>query len=277
MKNSLLALVLLLSPLAAPAETGALPPFAFAGLSALRADISTLETPAPRPADVIAKNHLLIQAGKDALFGYAETPAQFGEAAAYWTQILTAAGIQAGIPTYDKGFFTLPYRTADGRALRSFLAEPRQFPPKDEAGLRANMALAAASLSAAGLTPVSARVVDLDLILPTYSILYLAKPEAHLARETQLRVLNPGGDIDKDLIKASGVTVVQTPEPWLLVYVGPELGYVGLWAKTPQDLALKLERRKAFLIGEGKRIVGEKLAPINDAEYKFGAELMFFQ
>ncbi len=271
------ALLLLLSPFAASAETGALPAFHFTGAAALRADVSAPPAPAPRPADVIIKDHMLIQAGKDALFGYSADKAQFAEAAAYWSGVLRAAGITPGAPTYDNGFFTLPYKTADGRALRSFLGDPRQFPPKDDTGLRANMTLAMASLSAAGLTPVSARVVNVDLILPTYSILYLAKPEPLLERETQLRVLKPGDDIDADLIKASGVSVVQTPETWLLVYIGPELGYVGLWAKTKEELAQKLEKRKAFLAGEGKRIVGEKLVPLDDAEYKFGAELMFFQ
>ena len=173
--------------------------------------------------------------------------------------------------------FTLPYRTTDGRVLRSFLADARQFPPKDDNGLRANMALAGKALSSAGLTPVSSLVVNLDTLLPTYSILYLVKPEAQRERETQLRVLKPGGDIDAGLIKKSGVTVVQTPESWLLVYVGPALGVVGLWAKTPEELAQKLEKRKAYLTGLGARIVGEKLEPIDDAEYKFGAQLMFFQ
>ena len=177
MKNLILAIVLLLSPLAASADNGALPAFNFTGITALRAERSALAAPAPRPADVIDKSHMYIQTGKDVLFGYAKTPEQFAEASAYWAEVLTAAGIQAGAPTLsDTGLFTVPYRTADGRALRAFVAEPRQFPPKDDAGLRANMALAHQALTAAGLTPVSARVVNLEYSLPTYSILYLVKP-----------------------------------------------------------------------------------------------------
>jgi hypothetical protein len=276
MKNLIPALALLLSPLTVSADT--LPAFNFTGPAQLRMEKFAIAEPAPVPADVITKSHMLVQAGKDVLFGYADTREKFAEAAAHWTEVLKAAGIAPGAPTYGKGgFFTLPYRTTDGRALRAFLADPRQFPPKDDAGLRANMALASQALSAAGLTPVSARVVNIDLILPTYSILYLVKPEAALERETQLRVLKPGDDIDPGLIAASGVAVVQKPQPWLLVYVGPELGYVGLWAKTPEDLALRLETRKAYLVGAGKRIIGEKLVPLDDSEYKFGAELLFFQ
>lgn len=277
MMKLLCALALLLSPLAASAERGALPSFQFTGASALRADAPPMAAAEPRPADVVSKSHMHIQAGKDVLFGFAKTPEQFAEASSYWIEVLKAAGIEPGAATYKEGFFTIPYRTADGRALRAFMAEPKQFPPKDENGLRANMALALKSLSSAGLTPVSARVLNLEYSLPTYSILYLVKPAALRERETQLRVLKPGDDLDEGLIAASGVTVVQKPQPWMLVYIGAELGYVGLWAKTAEDLALRVEKRKAFLVGQGKRIVGEKPYAIDHPEYKFGAALLFFQ
>ncbi len=277
MKNLISAVALLLSPLAAFAETPGLPAFRFTGAAELRAAKAAVAVPEPRPADVIVKGHMLIQAGADCLFGYADTPEQFAEAAAHWTEVLKDAGIEPGAPTFKGKIFILPYRTADGRVIRDFLADPRQFPPKDDAGLRANMAAAQQALSAAGLTPIAARVVNLDFLLPTYSILYLAKPEAVREHEKQLRVLKPGNVIDADLIKASGVSVVQKPEPWLFVYIGPELGYASLAAKTPEDLAWRLEKSKAYLIGKGKRIIGEKLVAVDDAEYKFGAELLFFQ
>jgi len=269
------AIALLLSPVAASADT--LPAFSFTGVAALRADVSPVAIPAPKAADVIAKSHMYIQAGKSVLFGYAKTPAEFAEATAYWTGVLSAAGIQAGVPTHKDEFFTIPYRTSDGRVLRAFVAEPRQFPPKDEPGLRANMALAQGALAAAGLTPVSARVVNLEYLLPTYSILYLTMPETLQERETQLRVLRPGDDLDADLIKASGVTVVQMAEAWMLVYIGPELGYVGLIAKTAEDLKARLDKRTAYLISAGKRIVGHKITAIELDEYKFAAEILFFQ
>lgn len=276
MMKLLSAVVLLLAPLAASADSG-MPAFGFTGAAALRANSAAVAVPAPRAADVIAKSHMYIQAGKSVLFGYAKTPAEFAEATAYWTGVLSAAGIQAGAPTYKNEFFTIPYTTTDGRVLRAFVAEPRQFPPKDEPGLRANMTLAQGALAAAGLTPVSVRVVNLEYLLPTYSILYLTKPETLQERETQLRVLRPGDDLDEDLIKASGVKVVQMAQTWLLVYIGPELGYVGLIAKTAEDLAARLDKRTAALIAAGKRIVGHKLVAIDFDEYKFGAELIFFQ
>ena len=269
---------LLLSPLAASAEApAAFPAFQFVGAAQFTSNTIAIAEPPSRPADVIAKSHMLIQAGKEVLFGYADTPEQFAEAVAYWSEVLRVAGIQPGTPVLKDGIFVLPYHTADGRVIRGFMADTRQFPPKDDNGLRLNMASAQSALRASGLTPISSRVLSLEFLLPTYSILYLAKPDARPEHETLLRVLKPGDDLDAGLIATSGVTIVQKPEPWLLVYIGPELGYVGLIAKTKDDLALRLEKRKAFLVSQGKKIIGEKLIPVDDAEYKFGAELLFFQ
>jgi hypothetical protein len=282
MRHSIVALILVLAPLSVSAETR-LPAFDFTGAAALRAGQPRTPFVAPRAraADVITQGHMLIQAGKEVLVGAAATQEQFLESSAYWSQILREAGIQPGIAAYDKsGVFTLPYKTTDGRVLRSFVAEARQFPPKDETGLRANMALVQQSLTAAGLTPVSARVVNLDggYLLPTYSILYLATPAALQEREIQVRVMKPGDDVPVELIKkVPEIKIVALPEPWLLVYIGPQLGYVGLWAKTPQDLALRLEKREEYLVSQGKKIIAENFVPIDHPEYKFGVEILFFQ
>ena len=274
MKN-LLAVAALLVAASASAEL--LPAFNFTTPAQLAVEVPAPAAPPSVPADVTNKSYMHIQAGKDVLFGYADTPEQFAETTAYWSEILRNAGVRPGTPVLKNGMFTLPYHTSDGRVLRDFTAEPRQFPPKDDAGLRANMAKIRTELMLAGLTPVSARVLNLEHLLPTYSILYLAKAESVPAHETLLRVLKPGDDIDAGLIAASGVRVAQKPVPWMLVYVGPELGYVGMLAKTQADLALKLEKRKAFLVEQGKKIIGEKFVAIDDAEYKFGVELLFFQ
>ena len=57
----------------------------------------------------------------------------------------------------------------------------------------------------------------------------------------------------------------------------PRRGDVGLIAKTAEDLAVRLEKRTAYLVAAGKKIVGSKLVAVDDTEYKFGAELLFFQ
>ncbi|MBI3288632.1 MAG: hypothetical protein HYZ74_03840 [Elusimicrobia bacterium] len=266
-----------LAAAARAAQPAPLPAFNFVDLNQLRAQAPQVAEPASKAADVIDRYHMAIQAGKDALYGYAKTPEEFAESTSYWSGVLKDAGVEPGVATYKDGFYTLPYHAADGRVIREFTAEPRQFPPKDEPGLRANMALARESLNKAGLTPVSSRVLNLDALLATYSILYLTKADAAPEHETRLRVLQPGDDLDLDIIRVSGVTTVQVPEPWMVVYIGPELGFVSMAGRTLDEAQLKLRNRKNLLIGYGKNIFGETIYPTDDPEWKFAADLYFFQ
>lgn len=277
MKISLLALCLMAASGARAATLEGLPAFGAVDFSALRAQTFELKTPAATAGDEITAYHLIVQAGRDSLFGYAQTPAEAAEAIAYWTKALSAAGVNPGAATFSDGMYAIPYRTADGRVIRDFLADPRQFPPKDPAGLRANMALIQAALAKAGLDPVAARVVNVDALLPTYSVLYLTKADANPDHEARLRVLKPGDDLDADVYRGAGVNVVQTPETWMMVYTGPELGYVTVVGRTRDEIAEKLAKRKEFLLSEGKRLIADKIEPLDDAEYKFAAAIYFFQ
>lgn len=274
MRNLLAALCLLAS---SSAFAEGLPAFNAVGFAALRSVKSTLPSPAGKAGDVISEYHLIAQAGRTVLFGYASTDAQAKEAVAYWTEILQAAGVSVGAPVYADGMYKLPYATADGRVLRDFMADARQFPPKDEAGLRANMIQIRRELEAAGHPVVSARVLNLDALLPTYSLLYLTKADANPDHEVRLRVLKPGDDLDFDVFRGAGVKVLQTPEPWMMVYLGAEVGYVGMVAKTADDLAAKLAKREEYLRSQGKVLIAHKTFPVDDPDYKFGVALYFFQ
>lgn len=277
MKILLAALCLLAASGARAASPEGLPSFGAVDFAQLHAQKSALKTPSAKAGDEISSYHLIVQAGKDTLFGYAQAPQEAAEAIAYWSKALAAAGVKPGAATFADGLYQIPYATADGRVIRDFLADPRQFPPKDEAGLRANMALARAALEKAGMSVVAARVVNVDALLPTYSLLYLTKSEADPDHENRLRVLKPGDDIDFDIFRGAGVNVVQTPEAWMMVYIGPELGYVTVVGRTREEIDSKLAKRKEFLLGEGKRLIADKISPLDDAEYKFAAAIYFFQ
>jgi hypothetical protein len=276
MRNVLAASLLLLTSGAFAASEG-LPSFGSISFAQLRAIKSSIPTPKSKAGDEITDYHMIAQAGKDSLFGYAQTPEQAAEATAYWSKALNAAGVKPGAATFADGIYQIPYKTADGRVIRDFLADPRQFPPKDEAGLRANMAMAQSALAKAGLSVVAARVVNVDALLPTYNVFYLTKPDENPDHETRLRVLKPGDDLDADVYRGAGVNVVQTPETWMLVYIGPELGYVTVIGKTQDEIAEKLAKRKDYLLSEGKRLIADKILPLDDAEYKFAAAIYFFQ
>lgn len=274
MKMVLSSLCLLL---ASASVAQGLPAFGSISFSELRSAKTNIATPRAEAGDVITDYHMIAQAGKSVLFGYADTAADAAAAETYWSGVLKAAGIQPGAATFADGMYQLPYTTADGRVLRDFLADSRQFPPKDEAGLRANMALSAAALNKAGLDVVATNVLNVDALLPTYKILYLTQPNDLPEHETRLRVLKPGDDIDFDVYRKAGVNVIQTPETWMMVYVGPEVGYVTLWADSPENLDAKIAARKDFLAGEGKKMIDVRLETIDDPTYKFGAALYFFQ
>lgn len=253
--------------------------FGYSGPAQLRASAAAVPSVAGGPADVIDKSHLLAQCGKDALFGYAETPAQFEEAVALWNGILTHAGIRMGKPTFDKGFYTLPYEAADGLVLRDFTAEPRQFKPKDDASLRENRALISAALAQRGIPIVASYVVTIPEILPTYRLYYLAKEAKRPEDELQLRVLKPGDDIDFDLLAAKGIDILQKPESWMMVYLGRELGWVQRVAKTPEEAQKKLTDRVALLTGMGKVMIDARVSPLTPPfdDYRFLVSIYFYQ
>jgi hypothetical protein len=145
--------------------------------------------------------------------------------------------------------------------LRDFLADARQFPPKDEAGLNV----------------VSTHVLGVDALSPTYSILNLTRADALTERETRLRVLKAADDLEFGVFRGAGVDVIQTPETWMMVYVGPEVGYAALIAATQDDIEAKTANRREFLAGEGKKLIAERRLSVDDPVCKFGAALYFFQ
>lgn len=275
------ALLLILVGAARAQSPEGLPAFLYTGFAALRAlppspALTAPVVPGAQAADVITEDRLVAQAGT-VLYGYASDDAAFHEAAAYWTAALKSAGVQTGAPTFSSGMWEIPYATGDGTVLRSFLADARQFAPKDEAALRADMALTLAALTRDGLPPIAARVVNVSELVPTYLLIYKTKPDANPDHESRLRVLAPGDDLDFGVFRAAGLDVVETPKTWLMVYVGPAAGYVSLAAKTPQDLSKILSAREDFLTQNGRKILATRDFPIDDPDYKFGVGVYFLQ
>src|SRR5207302_3367060 len=101
-------------------------------------------------------------AGKSVLLGWASTQEDSMAAVAHWKKVLAAAGLRPGTAQWENGYYTLPYESKDGRVVRRFDADPRQFAPKDEAALEADKALILAALSKAGLKTVAAPTSRID-------------------------------------------------------------------------------------------------------------------
>lgn len=253
-------------------------PFHFTDAAALRAATPQhVAAPAAVCADQITKPHMIARAGRGKLYGAARSLTEFSEATHHWAEALRFAGLNVGRGEWNEGngLWTLEYQSPDGRALRDFVADPRQFAPKDEAALLSSMGQASAALDAAGLNAISARLLSLDGLLPSYHLLYLTRPRDRAASESQLRILE-GEDYDLGIV-GSAVRMVSTPKPWLTVYIGPRLGRIGLAAATQAELDARVTERKVELGGQGKRVFAEKRLARAGPERPFGAHLYFFQ
>jgi len=260
--------------------TGTLGSFHYTSASQLQKtpmDVPSMESVV---LDRVDKMHMLIQCGEDSLYGYAKSEAQYKEAVAYWTSILKAAGIQVGTPSIDGEFFKIPYTSPDGKVVRRFLADPKQFKPKDEISLRANMSTISNAIGSSGMKILLSNVVNVEYILPTYVVYYLTDKHENRDRELQIRILKRGTDIDWDIVEGV-VNIVQKPKTWMMVYIGREIGQVSLIAKTQEEIMKKLAARKKFLVENGNSMIGSRIGTFERddqyEDYRYYSVLYFFR
>jgi hypothetical protein len=255
--------------------------FDYVGISQIRAlDKAGIAAFSSSAQDKIGKMHLLPRCAKSRLIGYADTDAQAAEGIAMWTKILSDAGIQAGKPSFENGMYLIPYDAPGGLEVREFMAEPRQFKPKDEDSLRANMTMALGEMKGRNIPVIASYVVDIqDILLPTYSIYYLAKADQNEEHETQVRVLKAGDEIDFDILQKAGVDIIQKPDAWMMVYIGKEVGFVSRIAKNREEAEKKLKERAELLSGMGKALIGSRIALLSEPyeDYKYFVNIYFYQ
>jgi len=285
MKTLFLVPVLLLS--AAVAQAAHAPLLGSTGFGAIgftEIREAALEAPglAGAPQDKVRSMHLLPRTGKSVLIGRAESATQFEEALARWTSILGANGITVGETEYkeDLELYTIAYKAPGGAVLRDFLADPKQFPPKDEAALRANRDLISAAMQDAGLKIVTSYLVDVEFLLPTYISYYLTQPEEDESHEVQVRVHNRGDDIAYGLLEKAGVNIIQKPKDWMMVYIGREIGQVWRLGKTREEVDEKVAARIAWLEERGKEIIATRVLELEEDPYfdfKFLGDIYFYQ
>jgi hypothetical protein len=252
--------------------------FGYVGIKALRQGAAEPVPPAAgAPQDKLNKAYLFLQCGKDKMFGYADTKEQYQEAVAFWKPIFAANGITMGETSFEDKFIKIAYTTKDGSVIRDYWAEPQQFKPKDEASLRENRDMVLGELSKTHKV-IASYLSDLDFMLPTYKAYYLVKPDAVQEHEDQLRVLRPGEDIDFDVFeKLPGVKIVQKPETWMMVYIGPELGFVSRIGHDRAEIEKKVKDRVDYLVGVGKVMIDTRIKPIDEGEWKFLGNIYFYQ
>jgi hypothetical protein len=273
---SLLVFALSLSAKAFSSET----PFHYVPASDVRRSAEPVPAFEASVQDRINKEHLLARCGNDVLIGFVKTKAEYEEAVAHWSSVLSAAGLEVGDPRLDGDMYFIPYVSPDGRNVRRFVADPKQFKPKDEASLRANMDAIVSAMGASGLTIVKTGVLDLRFILPTYAVYYLTEKKEERHREKQIRILGRGTDFDWDVIEPA-VTVVQKPRDWMMVYIGREIGQVVRIGKTREEIEKKAAERAAWLVENGAEMIGTRIHELSEEDrwddYRFAAVLYFFR
>jgi hypothetical protein len=52
---------------------------------------------------------------------------------------------------------------------------------------------------------------------------------------------------------------------------------VGMAAHDQDELDKKIQKRKDFLLQEGKVLIGQKIVPLDDPEWKLAVNLYFYQ
>ncbi|MFH1724013.1 MAG: hypothetical protein ABII00_05250 [Elusimicrobiota bacterium] len=256
--------------------------FLFAGAAQVREAAADVPVFDGAPHDRVESVHLLPRCGDSSLVGRAENQDEYRQALARWTSILSAAGIKVGKPELreDIALYIIPYETGNGTIIREFMAEPKQFPPKDEQALRANRDMVVGKMGEAGLRILASYIVDVDSLLPTYSIYYLTTAEKMQESETQVRVLRPGGDIHFDVLEDAGVAIIQKPETWMMVYIGREIGMVTRYAGTMERAQERLAERTEFLVSRGKGMIGSKVSELSGGaagESLYAVTLYFYQ
>ena len=211
---------------------------------------------------------------RNKILGYPRTQEEYGAFYAHFSALLAQAGLKISSASFDpQAGSLLSYDSPNGVALRRFLADELA-----RVGDATAMAEAAAALERSGL-PVAA---DYDFKaggLNTYLIYYFTKSAEPEERENQLRILKTDGDpIDYELL--GPVAAVSKPAPWLLAHIGPEIGYVSAPGKDAEDVERRLQSRKDFLVGQGSRIIGARIVPLNWPdlpEYRFAYEIYFYR
>jgi len=287
-----LALILLAAALparfAAAAETVGATGFNYISIPQLRATAgpapaiaaAAAVAPSASAPEKITQPYLLPRAGKKSLFAF---PKDVEENKAFldkWTKILTRANITPGQNDYQAGVISvLPYETGNKLMIREFMAEPRQFKPKDEADLLANMEKISGLTKAAGLPIIASYVSNFDFYLPTYHLYYLTEYKEKEEAEVQVRVLKGKADVlDPAIMEKAGVKVLQQPEPWMVVYLGPEMGVVTRSSDKREDLDAKIAEFQKFIKEQGGTFVTAVVRQLPAGSYRnFEADLYFLR
>jgi ASC-1-like (ASCH) protein len=230
----------------------------------------------------ITKLNLLAQANKSQLTTYAVTAGEFKEFTDMWTPILNKFGMKVTGTEYQNELGILKYESADGRVVRTFLAEGMNYDALNVPAMEKLKHELLEPLEQAGMTPIAAFNIKNDIFRPTFNIYYLTKPVENADHESQLRQLKNGDDIDFDLL-TNAVTLVKKDASFSMVYIGKLLGFKSKVAADEAGINLKLAEYKKFLAENKLEFIAsrtDKIIPamvVGEHTYGYFVNMYFFQ
>ena len=230
----------------------------------------------------ITKLNLLAQTSKSMLFTYADTEPLFKEFVDMWTPILEKFNLKPAGIEYKNDLGTLKYESANGMAVRDFMADKLHYNALDAADMGKLQHELLEPLEKAGMTPVASFNIKNDIFRPTFNIYYLTKANENPDHEIRLRQLMNGDDIDFDIV-AGAVQIVKKDASFSLVYIGKQLGFKTKWSATEEGVKTKLEEYKKFLKENNKEFIGSKIVKLDqpwtagDLVINYVVNMYFFQ
>lgn len=230
----------------------------------------------------ITRLHLLAHADASRIYAYAQNEAQFGEFKAMWRPILEKFGMKVTAAEFKNDYGIIKYESPDGRVVREFMGDKLRYDALDAADIAKVQHQLLEPLEQAGMTPIAAFNIKHEILRPTFNIYYLARPEANMDREVQLRQLMNGDDIDFDLL-TDAVNIVRKDASFSLVYIGRKLGFKTRLAADEAGINAQLSDYRKFLAVNGKDFIASRTfkldTPIefSGGKLNYAVNIYFFQ
>ncbi|MFA6003078.1 MAG: hypothetical protein WC881_03325 [Elusimicrobiota bacterium] len=256
-------------------------PAQFAASAAIPDAVGVAVAASPTVPEKITESYLLPRAVKKQLVASAREMGQHAAFVNMWSKILTRAGIKPGVPQFSpEGLSVLPYDAGSNLAVREFQADPMQFQPKDEADLIANLEKISGAVKQAGLPIISSYIMEIamhaptldqeTINVPTYDLYYLTEANDREEKEVRIRILKEYTRLDAAIMERAGVKVLQQPNPYLAVYVGPEIGLITRYPASA-ELAAAIARIRSNIEANGGKFIDFKAWPLEGGRLQVDA------
>ncbi|MEW6011815.1 MAG: hypothetical protein AB1602_00295 [Elusimicrobiota bacterium] len=230
----------------------------------------------------ISKPHLIADASKKILFGYAKDDNQYKEFVEMYTKILKDNGFKISGIKREGEMVMITYLAHNEMGIRRFIGDQLNYNAKDDKEIIKLMDEVVSKLEENDMKVVAKYIVKTDFLRPTFMIYYLTEVKDFQEKEMRLRQLKKGEDIDFELLENS-VKIIKKDSSFSMLYIGKELGFVSKLAVDENSAIKKLEDYKQFLKENKKEFINYNIKKLDkpftsgEATFNFLLNIYFFQ